>query len=247
VAERGREEGRPRVEKPELALNYIDKLYDELTATRAYTNRLLIGIVVASLLVIALAGGAAVGKDFSIGGSGFEIEVWALLLAGAVFVAITPGFAIGRLRYTADLSDEMESLYRQVVPELEQLRNPDVLAFEVPPLVAEASRAAGRTGVFGSSGEDAADRRFWNRALDLVGGPVTFVVVLGILPLTAQAFAASWWIRDAKSADWLIGVGASGIVVLTVLNVVVAGVAFLRQEQQRRRTVSSASSADLDR
>jgi hypothetical protein len=214
---------RPYVQRPEVILNYIDKLHESFTAARGYTNRLLIGIVAVSLLMIALAGGAVSGSSFELAGGSFTFDIWALLLAGALYLAVTPGFVVGRMRYIGSLAREMDLLYRDLDEGFTALKSPGVYPFEVPALIAEATIAGDR---FGASPNDthvgAAERKWWTRALDFLGGPLTVVLVLGVLPLTGQGFAVSWWLSDeatpgSKAVKVLLIVTLMGFTVLSVV------------------------------
>lgn len=226
-----------------VVLNYIDKTHDAFVAARSYTNRLLIVLVVVSLLVIAIAGGAVTGNKLSFGGSDFEIDVWAFLLAGAVFVSIAPGWIIGRLNYAAKLSREIDRLYDEIAPSV-PLRTKGVYPFEVAAFIAEASSAGDRlvsaSGRFASwlrpssepdpqSATNSSEKRWWKIAMiamDLVG-LLTFLLVFALLPVAAQVFALVAVTDDRPIVGGLIGLLAA----FTLASVAVAGIRWLTSER----------------
>lgn len=128
----------------EVVLHYIDKAHDSFVANRTYANRVLVVQTVIALLVIGIVIGAAEGKKFTIGAGDFGVEVWALLLAGAVFVGLTPGFVIGRLLYNEDLAKKMQDWYVRLEPELALCGDDTAVPWETAPLVSEAGWASAR-------------------------------------------------------------------------------------------------------
>ncbi len=153
-----------------------------------------------------------------------------------MFLAVTPGFVIGRLRYMSGLGREIDTFYGDVQPDFEQLKSRGVRPFEVPALVAEASLAVARLlDWYENRHAPGAGRKLLSTVLDLLGGPATFVVVLVLLPTVAQGFAAFWWIREAEgaAADALICLGVLFIMMFTFANVAGAGWRWLSDERQR--------------
>lgn len=134
----------------DVTMHYLDKVHDAFTTNRTYANRVLIIQTVIALVVVGVVIGAAEGEEFTLGSSNFSLDVWAVLVAGGVFVALTPGFVIGRLIYNADLAKEMQGLYARLERGLAE--HPDDTAvtwetmppWEIAPLLTEAGWAFAR-------------------------------------------------------------------------------------------------------
>jgi hypothetical protein len=236
----------------DVILDYIDKVNASFASNRTYANRVLVIQTVAALLVIGIVIGAAAGKKFAIASSEFSVEVWAVLVAGAVFVGLTPGFVIGRLLYNADLALALQDWYVRLEPRIrDHMVNPG-LPWEIAPLVSEAGWASARgLSIFqawlarGKKRKPATSAERLGTAADVVAGPLTFIVLFAALPIGAQVLAAVWWVRAADSAlgDWMIGAGASVLVLLTLASVLGAA---LRLKTRAERLGSSPFQAPPD-
>ena len=213
----------------EVILHYIDKAHDSFSSNRAYANRVLGAQTVMALLMIGIFIGATEDQQLPAASSDFSIDVWAVFLTGAIFVALTPGFVIGRLLYNADLAKEIQRWYGVLERQLSGLRDSTASPWEVAPLVSEAGWASAR--VFN-------DFRAWrDRGMvrkpaglgerlgtftDLLGGPLTFLALFAILPVAAQILAGiSWW-QVADSPNWgrAIAFGVFLLVLFTVASTV---------------------------
>ena len=220
----------PRAEKAlasdkDVVLHYIDKTQEAFTSNRTYANRVLVLQTVVALLTIGIAIGAAEGTKFTIGSADFTIEVWALLVAGAVFVGLTPGFVIGRLIYNADLSRDLHDRYAELEPALTQ---PAVTPWEIAPLVTEAGWATHRSltklqAFFtrGRKRKRAGRGERLGTFSDIIGGPLTFIVLFALLPLITQAVAGAWLVRSVDSTGWgqLVGAASALFALFVILSI----------------------------
>jgi hypothetical protein len=228
-----------------VILDYIDKVNASFTANRTYANRVLVIQTVVALLVIGIVIGAAAGEKFAIGSTEFSIQVWAVLLAGALFVGLTPGFVIGRLLYNADLALALQAWYVRLEPQIRKHMDDPGVPWEIAPLVSEAGWASARGFTIfkawlarGRTRKPATATERLGTAADVVAGPLTFIVLFAALPIGAQILAGLWWVRAVDSAFWslMIGAGAGFLVLLTLASVVGAA---LRLKARAERLGSS--------
>jgi hypothetical protein len=225
------------VPSTEVVLDYIGRVHEAFVSNRTTTSRIMTFHVLVSVLVIAIAGGAAVGQKFSFGSNDFGIEPWAVVLGGVIFLSITPGFLIARMDYNARLGAEIERWYECLAPVLKHRTKKG--PFEIPDLLSEAGWASGR--FFGGISRD--DKGLWGwlrrkvivaepdpepaadtgrggkiihrltRVTDFIGGPITWLVVMVGLPLTAYWFAYRMFVRVGDFGDgWIL----AGVIVLSV-------------------------------
>jgi hypothetical protein len=240
----------------DVVLHYIDKAHDSFVSNRTHANRVLVVQTVVALITIGVVIGAADIDEFKIGSSGvgevsdFSIEVWAVLLVGAVFVALTPGFVIGRLLYNVELAKEMQYWYLRVECQI-NARDATAVPWEIAALVSEAGWATSRGRQRRveprdrKKGDRLATVRVWvGAAADFVGGPLTFFVLFVALPVGAQVLAGVWWVKavDSTRWGWVIGLGVGLLVLLTVASVVAAGLR--RQEPAVQDDASSPGEPD---
>jgi hypothetical protein len=192
----------------QVILSYVEKLHDAYNATRSYTNRLLIGLVVVSLLAISIVAGAVSATSVHVGGNEFEVKVWIWLVAGAIFLAVAPGFVVGRLAHMRELGHEVDVMYRHLYAHWDELESADVYPYEA---MAVFAKSASRDASVGSPSAPA--RRGPGPSLKFVGGKTTAVLILLILPGTAEAFVSVYGIRAAH--DWFTVAGSVvGLLVL---------------------------------
>lgn len=213
----------------EVVLHYIDKAHDSFSSNRAYANRVLSAQTVMALLMIGIFIGATEDQQLPAAGSNFSIEIWAVFLTGAIFVALTPGFVIGRLLYNADLAKEIQNWYATLEEQLTPSRESPASPWEVAPLVSEAGWASAR--VFedfrawldrGRVRKPAGIGEKLGTFTDLLGGPLTFLALFTLLPVTAQVLAGiSWW-QAANSPAWgrAIAIGVGLLIVFTIASTV---------------------------
>jgi hypothetical protein len=248
----------------DVVLHYIDKAHDSFTSNRTYANRVLVAQTVIALIMIGIVIGAAEGKKFTIGSSDFGIEAWAVLLAGAVFVGLTPGFVIGRLIYNANLAKMMQGWYGCLERRLEARADDTAVPWEIASLVSEAGWASARVyknlreRPHGGEARKPTLRERLVTTADLVGGPLTFLILFAALPVGAQVFAGVWWWKTVDSAGWglVVGIGACLLVLITLASVLgaalrlkdrweQAGVLPLRQRDVREAQPAQAGQRDL--